>query len=192
MTGAAPDAMAEPRHPAEPRRATPCRGRAQGRSEPRAGEPRHRAEVARPRRGRARAGRARGRGEGRGRRRWGLPRNGVERTDATTTVSSDENDGERGKKCRGEEDEQGTTARLTGGPHARRRQLPNRLPHLSGERVAPLRRRLGRRGFGPIRENKKIKRKAGHGGGGGGTTAGPPARRGRARKGRAGPPPRLG
>jgi hypothetical protein len=50
----------------------------------------------------ARAGRTRGRGEGRGRRRrWGLPRNGVERTDVTAAVSNDENNGERGKECRG-------------------------------------------------------------------------------------------
>jgi hypothetical protein len=51
---------------------------------------------------RAHASRTRGRGEGRGRRRrWGLPRDGVERTDATATVSNDENNGERGKECRG-------------------------------------------------------------------------------------------
>jgi hypothetical protein len=51
---------------------------------------------------RAHASRTRGRGEGRGRRRrWGLPWGGVERTDMTTAVSSDENNGERGKGCRG-------------------------------------------------------------------------------------------
>jgi hypothetical protein len=31
---------------------------------------------------------------------------------------------------------------LTGGPHAWRRRLPNRLPHLPGERAASSRRRL--------------------------------------------------
>jgi hypothetical protein len=58
---------------------------------------------------------------------------------------------------------------LTGGPHARRRWLPNRLPHLPGERAAPSRRRLGRaelgrRGFGPRRG--WAKGKAGREGGG--------------------------
>jgi hypothetical protein len=102
-----------------------------------------------------------GGGEGRGRRRRrGLPWDGVERTDAVTAVSGDENDGERRKKHRGEKDEHGVIPRLTGGPHLQRRRLPNRLPHRPGERAAPTRWRLGRaevgrRGSGPRREGEK-------------------------------------
>jgi hypothetical protein len=120
-------------------------------------------------------GRARGRqgGEGRGRRRRrGLPRDEVERTDASTAVSGDENDGEWRKKRRGEEDEQGAIPRLTGRPHMQWWWLPNRLPHRPGERAAPTRWRPGRRGSSPRREGEKGG-KAGHGGG---TAAGPRAR----------------
>jgi hypothetical protein len=111
----------------------------------------------------ARAGRTRGRGEGRGRRRrWGLPRNGVERTDATAAVSNNENNGERGKECRGEGDEQGTTARLTGGPHAQRRRRLGNCPARAGGRSG---RAVGRLGRAPAERPKARGSFRGPGGG---------------------------
>jgi hypothetical protein len=90
-------------------------------------------------------------GEGRGRRgRRGLPRDGVERTDAAAAVPGDENDGERRKKHRGgERDEQGATLGLTGRPHMQRRRLPNRL--CTGRASAPRR-------VGPPRLRPKTRR----------------------------------
>jgi hypothetical protein len=106
-------------------------------------------------------------GEGRGRRgRRGLPRDGVERTDAAAAVPGDENDGERRKKHRGgERDEQGATLGLTGRPHMQRRRLPNRL--CTGRASAPRR-------VGPPRLRPKTRRGRGEKqAAGGGTAAGP-------------------